>query len=259
MFSYAYTRSVLMPDGTRREEEVTDAAYRAFRRLKGETTPLPDYFVNAQTLAPGDHVVMQAAVQKYIDSSISKTINVPAELDFEAFKDIYRQAYDLGCKGCTTYRPNDVTGSVLTVKAEDAAGQRELPLETPRATHATAKPTDALDAGGVVYMTQPLNRPEELPGKTYKIKWPESDHAIYITLNDIVQDGRRRPFEVFINSKNTEHYAWTVALTRMISAVFRRGGDVSFVVEELKAVFDRAAASGWAGATCPRFWRPSAT
>jgi ribonucleoside-diphosphate reductase alpha chain len=181
---------------------------------------------------------MQAAVQKYIDSSISKTINVPAELGFDAFKDIYQQAYDLGCKGCTTYRPNEITGSVLAVKAESATGQRELPLETPRPTLATARPADALDAGGVVYMTQPLNRPEELPGKTYKIKWPESDHAIYITLNDIVQDGRRRPFEVFINSKNTEHYAWTVALTRMISAVFRRGGDVSFVVEELKAVFD---------------------
>ena len=66
----------------------------------------------------------------------------------------------------------------------------------------------------------------------------ESEHAIYITINDIVQDGRRRPFEIFINSKNMEHYAWTVALTRMISAVFRRGGDVSFVVEEMKAVFD---------------------
>jgi ribonucleoside-diphosphate reductase alpha chain len=87
-------------------------------------------------------------------------------------------------------------------------------------------------------MTQPLNRPEELPGRTYKLKWPDSDHAIYLTLNDIVQDGRRRPFEIFINSKNMEHYAWTVALTRMISAVFRRGGDVSFVVDELKAVFD---------------------
>ena len=87
-------------------------------------------------------------------------------------------------------------------------------------------------------MFRPLDRPEALPGKTYKVRWPESDHAIYITLNDIVQDGRRRPFEVFINSKNMEHYAWTVALTRMISAVFRRGGDVSFVVEELKAVFD---------------------
>ena len=76
-------------------------------------------------------------------------------------------------------------------------------------------------------------------GKTYKLQWPESDHAIYITLNDIIDDtGRVRPFEIFINSKNMEHFAWTVALTRMISAVFRRGGDVSFVVEELKAVFD---------------------
>ena len=87
-------------------------------------------------------------------------------------------------------------------------------------------------------MTQPLDRPDALLGKTYKLRWPESDHAIYITVNDIKRDGRRRPFEVFINSKNMEHYAWTVALTRMISAVFRRGGDVSFVVEELKAVFD---------------------
>ena len=87
-------------------------------------------------------------------------------------------------------------------------------------------------------MTQPLDRPEALPGQTYKLRWPESEHALYITLNDIVQDGRRRPFEVFINSKNMEHYAWTVALTRMISAVFRRGGDVAFVVEEMKAVFD---------------------
>jgi ribonucleoside-diphosphate reductase alpha chain len=77
-----------------------------------------------------------------------------------------------------------------------------------------------------------------LPGKTYKIRWPENEHALYITINDIIQDGRRRPFEIFINSKNMEHYAWTVGLTRMMSAVFRRGGDVSFVVEELKAVFD---------------------
>jgi ribonucleoside-diphosphate reductase alpha chain len=87
-------------------------------------------------------------------------------------------------------------------------------------------------------MTQPLSRPEALPGQTYKVRWPDGEHAMYITLNDIIQDGRRRPFEIFINSKNMEHYAWTVGLTRMISAVFRRGGDVSFVVEELKAVFD---------------------
>jgi ribonucleoside-diphosphate reductase alpha chain len=239
VFSFKYTRHVLMPDGTRKEEEVTDHAYRLFRRLKGENAPLPDYFVDAQTLSPGDHVVMQAAVQKYVDSSISKTINVPAEISFEAFKDVYVQAYELGCKGCTTYRPNEITGAVLEVRKGEQekpqARQAELPLPAPAAP---PKPADIYEAGGVVYMTRPLDRPEALPGATYKIRWPEGDHAIYITINDIVQDGRRRPFEIFINSKNMEHYAWTVGLTRMISAVFRRGGDVAFVVEELKAVFD---------------------
>ena len=236
VFSFSYTRRVLMPDGTRKEEEVSDHAYRLFRRLKGENAPLPGYFVDAQSLAPADHLVMQATVQKYIDSSISKTINIPVDFPFEQFKDVYLQAYDLGCKGCTTYRPNDVTGAVLEVKKDpkDAARQQaELPLPVP-----PPRPADVYEAGGVVYMTQPLNRPEELPGKTYKIRWPENEHALYITLNDIIQDGRRRPFEIFINSKNMEHYAWTVGLTRMISAVFRRGGDVSFVVEEMKAVFD---------------------
>jgi ribonucleoside-diphosphate reductase alpha chain len=90
----------------------------------------------------------------------------------------------------------------------------------------------------VVYLSDPLDRPAALEGQTYKVKWPGSEHALYITINDIVIAGHRRPFEVFINSKNMEHFAWTVALTRMISAVFRRGGDISFVVEELKAVFD---------------------
>jgi ribonucleoside-diphosphate reductase alpha chain len=87
-------------------------------------------------------------------------------------------------------------------------------------------------------MAKPLEREPALAGFTYKLKWPDSDHAIYVTINDIEHDGRRRPFEIFINTKNLEHYAWTVALTRMISAVFRRGGDITFVVEELKAVFD---------------------
>jgi ribonucleoside-diphosphate reductase alpha chain len=237
VFSFRYTRNVLMPDGTRREEEVTDHAYRLYRRLKGEDAPLPDYFVDAQTLSPQDHVLMQATVQKHIDSSISKTINCPVDLSFEAFKDVYMMAYETGCKGCTTYRPNEVTGAVLEVSREkdkEKARQPELPLSL----KPESKAQDIFEAGGVVYMTQPLDRPEALPGQTYKVRWPESDHAIYITLNDIVQDGRRRPFEIFINSKNMEHYAWTVGLTRMISAVFRRGGDVSFVVEELKAVFD---------------------
>lgn len=226
VFAYAYTRKVLQKDGSRTEEEVVDYAVQMWRDKFGDVD-LPDYFVNAQTLSPTDHVKMQAAAQKWIDSSISKTINCPEDISFDAFKDVYMQAWDQGCKGCTTYRPNDVTGSVLTVSESDD----KAPGESAQAPH-------EVDGGDVIYMSEPLDRPQTLEGSTYKLKWPDSEHAIYLTINDIVIGGRRRPFEVFINSKNMEHYAWTLALTRMISAVFRRGGDVSFVVEELKAVFD---------------------
>ncbi|WP_340115915.1 adenosylcobalamin-dependent ribonucleoside-diphosphate reductase [Pelagibius sp. 7325] len=245
VFSFTYKRRILQANGSRREEQVSDYAYRLFRRLKGEDAALPPAFVNAQTLEPAAHVVMQAAVQRYIDSSVSKTINLPADISFEAFKDVYQQAYDLGCKGCTTYRPNDITGAVLSLGAE---GHPAATTELVAAPPAGAPTATVPPSGDVVYMTAPLARPEVLPGRSYKLRWPESDHAIYITINDIVEEGavkpgggkepRRRPFEIFINSKNMEHYAWTVALTRMISAVFRRGGDVSFVVDELKAVFD---------------------
>ena len=229
VFSYRFRRNVLMPDGSRREEEVVDFAVREYQAAKGEDKPLPDWFVDSQTLPPEAHLAMQAAVQKYIDSSISKTINLPEDIGFEDFRDIYLRAWETGCKGCTTYRPNLVTGAVLT----PAAGDRK-----PAPAEGRAGKIEPAPASGIVYMTQPLERPEALVGKTYKLRWPESDHAFYITLNDIVQDGRRRPFEVFINSANLEHYAWTVALTRMISAVFRRGGDVTFVVRELKSIFD---------------------
>ncbi len=234
VFSYTYKRKVLTPDGERREEDVSDHAYRLYRRTFGESAELPGYFVTSLTLTPEDHIAVQAAAQKYVDSSISKTINCPADISFEDFKDIYAHAYDAGCKGCTTYRPNEVTGAVLEAAAtESDENQAELPLSEP-----SPRPEDIYDAGGVVYLTKPLDRPGVLEGRSYKIRWPESDHAIYITINDVIVDGRVRPFEVFINSKSMEHYAWTVALTRMISAVFRRGGDISFVVEELQAVFD---------------------
>ncbi len=309
VFAHSYTRKVLQDDGSAREEEVVDYAAARWREAMGEDAPFPDHFVDAQRLTPAEHVRMQAAAQKWVDSSISKTINVPAEIAFDAFKDVYLQAYEQGCKGCTTYRPNAVTGSVLSVAEEketvlateksrpherleaarkgagyatvreaakalginEAAYRRhekgevnfydhadkyakafgvtpgwlayaetdEARSSAPSPHHLGKNTQSAVSApADVVYLSDPLDRPESLEGHTYKLQWPDSPHAIYITLNDIVLQGRRIPFEIFINSKNMEHYAWTVALTRMISAVFRRGGDVSFVVEELKAVFD---------------------
>ena len=219
VFAYSYKRKVLQNDGSHVEEEVVDYAVQLWRDKFGNA-PLPDFFVSAQNLTPADHVKMQAAAQKWVDSSISKTINCPEDISFDDFKEVYIQAYDTGCKGCTTYRPNEVTGSVLSAASEEkSASDQEV-------------------NGDIIYMSEPLDRPSTLDGNTYKLKWPDSEHAIYVTINDIIVNDKRRPFEVFINSKNMEHFAWTVGLTRMISAVFRRGGDVSFVVDELKAVFD---------------------
>ena len=219
VFAYAYNRKVLQKDGSRIEEEVIDYAVQMWRDKFGDKE-LPEYFVNAQTLPPIAHVKMQAAAQKWVDSAISKTINCPENISFEEFKKVYLQAFETGCKGCTTYRPNAVTGSVLSISETNKAN------------------LEADNGAAVIYMSEPLDRPQSLEGRTYKLKWPDSEHAIYLTVNDVLLNGNRRPFEVFVNSKNMEHFAWTVALTRMISAVFRRGGDVSFVVEELKAVFD---------------------
>jgi ribonucleoside-diphosphate reductase alpha chain len=214
VFAYSYTRKIRGGDGSTREEQVEDYAMRVWRSIKGDAPPPPELFVSAQTLTPSDHLTMQAAAQALIDSSISKTVNCPEDIGFEAFADVYIEGYHLGCKGLTTYRPNTVTGSVLSVA-------------TPKADPVPAKAEDPLPP-----------REEQLHGTTYKLKWPESAHAVYVTINDLDQDGVRRPFEMFINSKNMEHYAWTLGLTRMVSAVFRRSADVSFVAEELKAVFD---------------------
>ena len=217
VFALSYTRKVLQRDDSRREEEVTDYAVRRFREQFGDDAPLPEHFVTAQDLAPPEHVRMQAAVQRQVDSAISKTVNVPENISLEAFQDVYWSAYRSGCKGCTTYRPNSVTGSVLEVKPEAKI--------TPPAPSSASQP-------------DLLVRSEKLTGATYKLRWPDSEHALYVTINDVEHEDVVRPLEIFVNSKNLEHYSWVVAVTRMISAVFRRGGDVSFVAEELKQVFD---------------------
>jgi hypothetical protein len=108
---------------------------------------------------------------------------------------------------------------------------------------AAAAPAEPVKTAAVLQMGEPLSRPDKLVGNTYKVKTPVTEHALYITINDIiVNEGEpnehRRPFEIFINSKNMEHFQWIVALTRVMSAVFRKGGDVTFLVEELHSVFD---------------------
>jgi len=210
-FAWSYTRKMLMEDNSLREFEVEDYGYLMYQRMFGKPNgqDLPNYMVTATELSVLEHLEMQGALQRHVDASISKTINCPEDMEFDEFKQAYTHAYDLGLKGCTTYRPSGVRGSVLSVKGE----------ERPRAI-------------GPVPV-----RPQELEGSTYKVKWQPIGAAFYVTINDrINRDGKRVPFEIFINTMSVVHSEWIAALTRTISAVFRRGGDVTFLPNELEQI-----------------------
>lgn len=122
IFSIVHQRRILQPDGTHRISNVSDYAASLYWQMHGRTTELPAAFVTVEHLTPDDHLRMQAAVQKHVDSSISKTINIPAGLPFEAFRTVYEDAYALGLKGCTAFRPNPVTGEILSTGRGDAEG-----------------------------------------------------------------------------------------------------------------------------------------
>ena len=137
-----------------------------------------------------------------------------------------------------------VDGRIVKFGVADEATAAKAPAAEPVAPRAGAgHVAETRPTADVIHMHEQLERPQQLAGSTYKIKTPLSDHALYVTINDIVlnpgtEHELRRPFEIFINSKNMEHFQWIVALTRIISAVFRKGGDVAFLVEELHSVFD---------------------
>jgi len=208
-FSLRYTRKILQDDGTNKEFIINDFGYSLYTEIHGETEAkgLPPYMrMTANHISVDSHLEVQAACQRFIDASISKTINVPSDITYDEFREIYRRAHELGMKGTTTYRPTLLRGSVmLETEKEETNGDR---------------------------------RGFELPGKTYKIKWHDLPHAMFVTINDEeFSDGTRRPFEIFINTKNQVHLEWTTALTRVLSAAFRELPDVSFLIEELKQVF----------------------
>lgn len=269
IFDFEYERKVLEADGSKRTEKVEDYAVRIYRQIHGKDATLPHYFyARAHDLTPKEHILMQAALQPHVDSSISKTINCPRDMKFEDFVQLYDDAFDNGVKCCSAFRPNDITGSILSsdspsLKIEgmkeildlvhEASGLKvnkagDMEIGEKYATTIRPNGTGHPDVNQHShYSDKPAPRLPILEGRTYKLLWPQSPHAIYVTINN--HDGA--PFEIFINSKNLEHYAWTVALTRMISAIFRRGGDISFVVEELKAVFDPKGGAWMAGEYVP--------
>jgi len=216
VFTPSMKRKVLQADGSYQEYTVLDYAAGLWFSLHPEQI-LPDYYVTTKDLKVEDHVRMQAACQMHVDASISKTINCPEDMTFKEFKSVYDLAYKLGCKSTTTYRPSDVRGSILEdatkeLKTVSSEGGKQLVLK---------------DAQPVL-----APRPTILSGSTYKLKWPSLDAALYLTIND----NEGKPYEVFISSKAAHLAEWTMALTRMISAVLRKGGDTDFIGEELSQI-----------------------
>ncbi len=195
-------RRVRQPDESMLELESVNYAYQLHQSMDIDGDPAR-VISTIETLDVDDHIRIQAACQEWIDASVSKTINCPESMTFEDFKHAYTLAYELGCKGCTTFRPSEVRGSIFT--AGDAKTES----------------------------TELVKRPEILSGVTYKINWPSLDSALYLTIN---HDDDGKPYEIFINGKSSKSDEWTKALTLMISALMRSGMSVDFIPGELKQV-----------------------
>ena len=225
VFAFHYTRTIR---NTHEDDvskvEISDYAYDLYCKFMNissiDDKDLPEYFVCSNDISPVEHLEIQAALQKHVDSSISKTINIPSDYPFKDFEDIYMRAYEKGLKGCTTFRPSEyITGVLVRNEDKKDKKKKEAPI--------------AQKLGNGV-----PKRPEELEGTTYKLKTPLSPDAFYVTINDMVENGERRPYELFINTKNLQHFSWIVAITRLISAVFRHDPKPTFLVDELKSIYD---------------------
>lgn len=223
-FALTQKRSVLQPDGSRKPYIEHPYAVRLWKETEGrdqeevrnDTVEFPSYFNTMASLNVHEHILIQSRCQRWIDASISKTTNIPKEMSYEEFVKVYDLAYTSGCKGCTTYRPSDVRGSVL----EDASTKSTngVPLE------------DGISAS---VSQSHKKRPTVLHGSTYQIKWPRRNSALYLTINS---DEHGLPREVFIVGKDGTASEWTTALSLMITAIFRKGGDIDFVSEELQQI-----------------------
>ena len=196
-FSWFYTRKKREADGSSSEYRVEDHAYRQYRLGGGDPEQLPEQFVSALDISANDHMLMQAAIQPYICASISKTVNVPADYPFAQFKDIYVNAWKNGLKGITTYRPNAVIGSVLSVESTASQPQDLDQSEPDRKLHIAETPEVALAT--LRWAHRPM-RAEGTPSITYLIDNPEHRFAVFVSH---MENGNNHPFEVWVNGEQT--------------------------------------------------------
>ena len=229
-FSWTYTRMKVMADGSRESFEVEDYAYRLYRELGGDVARLPDYFVSALQMSARDHLEMMAAVQPYVDTSISKTVNVPADYPFDAFESLYFDAWKSGLKGLATYRPNETLGAVLSVSPP------------PQTSDDTLAETD-LDPLRIAIDHRPKG---ELPAIIEKVEYltQAGKKSLYVAVSFIEVTGRlggedvtiERPIEFFIpTGQRDESQQWITATMRSLSLA-ARGGFVGRNLQDMRKV-----------------------
>ncbi|WP_248322528.1 adenosylcobalamin-dependent ribonucleoside-diphosphate reductase [Caballeronia sp. Sq4a] len=229
-FSWTYQRTKRMADGSRQSFAVEDHAYRLYREMGGDVNALPDYFVSALDMSAHDHLEMMAAVQPFVDTSISKTVNVPADYPFDKFQDLYFEAWRRGLKGLATYRPNDTLGAVLSVTPQ------ETPSDSP-------DPELDLDPLRIAIDHRPRG---ELPAIIEKVEYltQAGKKSLYLAVSFIEVTGRiagedvtiERPIEFFIpTGQSDESQQWITATMRSLSLA-ARGGFAARTLQDMRKV-----------------------
>ncbi|MGA8146115.1 MAG: adenosylcobalamin-dependent ribonucleoside-diphosphate reductase [Gallionellaceae bacterium] len=209
-FSWFYFRNKRMPDGSKKSFQVEDHAWRLYRHLGGDVENLPDYFVTALEMSAADHMEMSAAVQPFVDTAISKTVNVPADYPFAEFKGLYMEAWKRGLKGITTYRPNSILGAVLEVRPVEPCSESPAEIEQPdvdRRVMLDVMPTPALAS-----LRWP-GRPDQPAGSdawVYMIDHRQGSFAVFISH---ISNGQKHPFEVWVNGAEQPRGLGAVAKT----------------------------------------------
>ena len=228
-FSWTYTRKKRTADGGEQFYTVQDHAYRLYKALHGDEASLPECFVSALELSASEHVAMMRCVQPFIDTSISKTVNIPADYPFEDFKHLYMECWEVGLKGCATYRPNDTLGAVLSTESASKTSQNP-----------TDKAQAAINSSGSNGTTAVIERRPEGPLNAVvdKIEYFTHDgiRRLYLVVSFMVVDGVERPIEFFMPVGQTgESQQWITATMRSLSLA-ARGGFLDKALADLRKV-----------------------
>lgn len=214
-FSWTYTRNKRMPDGSKRAIQVEDHAWRSYRHMGGDINNLPDYFVTALEMSASDHAAMSAAVQPFIDTAISKTVNVPANYPYESFIDLYMEAWKHGLKGITTYRPNTILGAVLeTTSTTPDETAKATPHDIDQSGIDRRVVLDSMPTPALASLRWP-GRPKQPKGSEGWVFEVEGQFGSFATLISHIQNGdaNKKPFEVWVMGANLPRGLGAVAKT----------------------------------------------